>query len=634
VTGGKCSCGKAGCDSPAKHPRTANGFLDATKDQATIDRLFRGDRAGSNIGLATGPASGIWILDEDGPAGMQVVEALERQHGKLPITVSALTGRSDGGRHRYFTYPAIEIKSRNKIELPGYGKVNVDIRGTGGYAILPPSIHASGQAYRWEHSPDSTAIAAAPDWLIDLVCSQSSHTSQEPLIFTVGSGPVEDLATAPGESEGKRHGTALRLIGSAIGRGLDPCVIAQQAVDWARRCKPPMSDEDVLQIVSDLCRKQTVKVEAAIQAEVEDMALPKPVEWPVLDQDAMHGIAGEIVHTIEPQSEADPVAILTQFLVSVGNMIGRKPYYRVEGTSHHCNLFAVLVGSTARGRKGTSEGRVREILHLTEEAWVLDNIKTGLVSGEGLVWAVRDPIYKVEHQREKGRIVGTEMVLADPGVSDKRLLVVEPEFAAVLRVCKRETNTLSPTIRSAWDTGILRTLAKNSPAKATDAHISIAGHITIEELRRGLAEVDGFNGFANRFLWVAVKRSKLLPDGGKDLDLAQYAARLQQVVELAKVIERMRRDKAATDLWRSVGHIACHRCRVPRVTERFLRIGCRTPIGNVFLGFDYAGRWLMWRWRLCDQIGGIRMMLLEMSVSGRLLKLASRPLDVERHGVK
>ena len=253
---------------------------------------------------------------------------------------------------------------------------------------------------------------------------------------------------------------------------------------------------------------------------------------------------------IEPETEADPVAILTQLLVAVGSMFGRGSFFRVEGTSHHANLFAVLVGTTARGRKGTSEGRVRQILRSVDAEWTDANIKTGLVSGEGLVWSVRDPIYRTENIKEKGRIVGTEEVLADAGVEDKRLLVIESEFASTLRVCKRETNTLSPTLRSAWDSGTLRTMAKNSPAKATDAHISIVAHITAEELRVMLAEVDGFNGFANRFLWVAVRRSKFLPDGGRDLDLTAYGERLALAVEKARSGGRMERDQGAAALWR------------------------------------------------------------------------------------
>lgn len=313
-----------------------------------------------------------------------------------------------------------------------------------------------------------------------------------------------------------------------------------------------MDEDQVLRIVGDLSRKQGAQAAAtaaAIEEQVEAVPLPEPAPWPILDQDALHGLAGEIVRTIEPETEADPAAILAQLLVSFGNMIGRQAHFVVEGTRHHANLFAVVVGSTARGRKGTSEGRVKQILREVDQAWTLGNIKTGLVSGEGLIWNVRDPIYKEEPIREKGRIVGHETVLADPGIDDKRLLVMEPEFASVLRVCRREQNTLSATLRSAWDSGVLRTLAKNSPATATDAHVSIVGHITSEELRRALAEVDGFNGFANRFLWVAVRRSKLLPEGGRDLDLTLLAQRLALAAERARSVERMRRDQGAAALW-------------------------------------------------------------------------------------
>jgi hypothetical protein len=168
------------------------------------------------------------------------------------------------------------------------------------------------------------------------------------------------------------------------------------------------------------------------------------------------------------------------------------------------------------------------------------------------IWHVRDPIVKTELVKDKGKITGTQEVLADPGIDDKRLLVVEPEFAAVLRVCRREQNTLSAVLRCGWDSGALRTLAKNSPAVATDAHISVVGHITSEELRRALAEVEGFNGFANRFLWLAVRRSKLLPDGGRDLDLTKHAQRLALAAEQARSVERMHRDAGAAALWRQV----------------------------------------------------------------------------------
>jgi hypothetical protein len=147
-----------------------------------------------------------------------------------------------------------------------------------------------------------------------------------------------------------------------------------------------------------------------------------------------------------------------------------------------------------------------------EPEWRQDRISYGISSGEGLIWAVRDPIEETKPIRGKGRFTGE--YIANHGEDDKRLLVIEAEFANVLKVMAREGNTLSPVIRCAWDSGNLKTMVKNSPARATNAHISIVGHITRDELRRLLTQTESANGFANRFCWLAVKRSKCLPDGG------------------------------------------------------------------------------------------------------------------------
>jgi hypothetical protein len=83
-------------------------------------------------------------------------------------------------------------------------------------------------------------------------------------------------------------------------------------------------------------------------------------QWPApLASQAFHGIAGEIVHAIEPHTEADPAALLIQFLVGFGNLIGRGAHTTVEADRHGCNLFAAIVGVSAKGRKGTSWGQVR-----------------------------------------------------------------------------------------------------------------------------------------------------------------------------------------------------------------------------------------------------------------------------------
>jgi len=195
--------------------------------------------------------------------------------------------------------------------------------------------------------------------------------------------------------------------------------------------------------------------------------------WPHLDDHARWGLAGDVVRLIEPQSEADPVAILCQFLVAFGNCIGRSAHFSVESDKHHLNLFTVLVGTSSKSRKGTSWGHIKRVFGLADQTWIEDHIVSGLSSGEGLIWAVRDAIEKRDPIKEKGRVKGYQTIITDPGIEDKRLLVFDAEFASTLRVMGRQGNVLSPVIRCAWDDGKLRMLTKNDPAKATGAHISI-----------------------------------------------------------------------------------------------------------------------------------------------------------------
>jgi len=276
--------------------------------------------------------------------------------------------------------------------------------------------------------------------------------------------------------------------------------------------------------------------------------------WPVLAREALHGLAGDFVRAIGPYSEADPVALLGQLLVVFGNCIGRGAHFLAEADKHFTNLFLVLAGLTAKGRKGTSYGRVRGVFTLVDEAWIAACEQHGLSSGEGLIWAVRDAIEKKEPVKQKGKTVDHETVVADQGVDDKRCLVSESEFAQCLRVLGREGNTLSPVVRTAWDTGTLSTMVKNSPARATGAHISIIGHITREEALRYLDRTEAANGFGNRFLWLCVRRSKVLPEGGAVPPemIQELAARLAQAAKFARGVTEVRRDWAARDLWIAV----------------------------------------------------------------------------------
>lgn len=282
-------------------------------------------------------------------------------------------------------------------------------------------------------------------------------------------------------------------------------------------------------------------------------------DWPApLESEAFHGVAGEFVRQVLPETEADEAALLFHVLTYVAAMMGRARYFPVSGTSHHARLFSVAVGNTSSGRKGTALDCVEYVMRMVDaqsigdesagnlsgisldDAFCETNVVNGLTSGAGIIWRLRD-----EQQRKN---------VIDTGVSDKRLLIVESEFGGVLRVCQRKENDLSAVLRDLWDGKTLRTLAKQEPAEATSPHGNFIAHITREELRATLSRVDTFNGFANRMLWYAVKRSKLLPDGGKLhlKDFSGLAASIRSAVDFAQTPGRMERSANAGNLWHEV----------------------------------------------------------------------------------
>jgi len=291
------------------------------------------------------------------------------------------------------------------------------------------------------------------------------------------------------------------------------------------------------QSVADAITPQPQEAEDSQNSHFADSA------WPILHEAAYYGLAGEIVRTIEPHSEADPVALLLQFLVAFGNAVGILPYYQVEGDSHRPKLFVVTSGATSKGRKGTALGRIRQLMEIADPDWEHNNIQSGLSTGEGVIFHVRDPISKVE----KDGII--EQV--DAGVADKRLMIVTEEFAGALRVMERAGNTLSPVLRDAWGTKRLQTLTKNAPIKASDSHVSIIGHITDDELRAVLSKVEMANGFANRFLFARVRRSKLLPHGGHldSATLQELGGKVVERLTQARTLGRLTMADAAVEAW-------------------------------------------------------------------------------------
>jgi len=277
------------------------------------------------------------------------------------------------------------------------------------------------------------------------------------------------------------------------------------------------------------------------KAEFEESEI-KLRPFPVPNEKCFYGLAGDFVRLVEPHTEASRMALLAQFLVYFGNIVGRNAYFKVEGDKQFTNCFCVLVGKTASGRKGTSFGRVKEVFKGIDEHHQTECIVSGLASGEGLLYHIRDAVIK------DGKDGST---VVDTGVTDKRLLVTEGEFANVLRVQGREGNTLSAFIRNLWDSGNARSLTKNSPLRTTNAHVSIIGHITQTELLITLSEVESANGYANRFMFFAVERDKFLPFGSdiEEIETGKLRNRIREAIRFSKTIEQMKFSTEARNLW-------------------------------------------------------------------------------------
>jgi len=482
----------------------------------------------ANVGIACGP-SGLLVIDVDDPTAAR--EALAG-YPELPETPTSSTAK---GRHYYFRAPDPPPPNRVRV-LAG-----VDVRSAGGYVIAPPSVHPSGTVYQWAEgrSPDDVAVAPCPDWLIALLRSGSRAGRVDP-----DTGPVDptvDPTVDPAAIErGARNDTLTRIAGSLRRQGCDAGTIraALRAIN-RERCRPPLADAEVDRIAASVARYAP-----AVHADPTDPDADPVPELPALAPEALYGLPGDVVAALDPVTEADPAAILATFLAGYGAVVGRGPHVTVEDTPHAANLYVALVGPTAAGRKGTAWHRVASLLREVDPTWYRTRVVSGLVSGEGLIYHVRDPREVADPKTGRTR--------TDPGVADKRLLVVEPELSSVFRKGAREGSSLLPVIREAWESGTLRSLAKNAPDTATGAHVSIIGHITPHEARRYLSDGEIAGGTANRFAWLLVRRSKLLPDGASlDPHLrADLIARIAAAVESARLIGPVTRDAAATDLWR------------------------------------------------------------------------------------
>jgi len=249
---------------------------------------------------------------------------------------------------------------------------------------------------------------------------------------------------------------------------------------------------------------------------------------PSLRDEALIGLVRLFLARGEPQSESDPAGMLIDFLATFGNAVGHGPRMHVQADVHRAVLNVVTVGATSRGRKGTGRAFVRRVFEEADPSWSENCLVSGHASGEGLI-----------------------SDLADEQRNDHRLLVEEVEFSSTLRVAGRDGAILSEVIRKVWDGQPVSNRRAQSRVTVKKHHVSIVGNITNEELNATLRRTEGFNGFANRFLWVFTRRSQRLPHGGNltERDFAEMGRSVRAALDEARKMGVMKRTESADELW-------------------------------------------------------------------------------------
>jgi|SRR5882757_1269832 len=252
-------------------------------------------------------------------------------------------------------------------------------------------------------------------------------------------------------------------------------------------------------------------------AEVWDSVIPPPEPT----KEMFYGVLGELAQQAANGTEVNPVAAMASAMTWLSAAMGRNRVIHVGDGWHHLRLFTLHVGRSYKGGKGMSKDllmRVAQEIGEAEPDLVPKDHSGGLSSREGLVVMIHD-----------GYKEGKEQI---PSIDDKRLFVIESEFANILAQAKREGNTLSSALRDAWDGNSLKPATKSSRIWASRPHIALHGSITPTELRDKMSAGEMTNGFANRFLvfWAERRGSIPFPARTNDTTVFMYAGKFTSII--------------------------------------------------------------------------------------------------------
>jgi hypothetical protein len=538
-----------------------------------LPKYFNGQQ--QNIGTLLGDDYGTTDTDLD------CIEAVRVARFLMPATGMVFGRASKPASHWFFR---MDPPHRSLAYKDIDGKMILELRcqakdgSVGMQTVVPPSTHKTGETIRFESGCGPMPANIDADVLLPAVARTAAAALLARHWPARGQGRHDTmLALAGGLARTGWNEAAARSFCRAVYDAIsnpDPKAIdrSDSEVEYTFRRMAESKEftgwphvierlgERVVELATDWLgirgEHDAVRIEERRRQQHEPQLSGNVAPWPApMKSEAFYGLAGRFVEVVDPHTEADPSFLLLVFLAYAGNLIDRKSYVMAGGDAHFTNLYVCGVGPTSAGRKGSATAPVEMFFRDGDRAPGMGNMLNALASGEGLIWTIRDPVYGKQQNKKTRQI---EDVLLHEGVTDKRLIVNAGEFMGVMQVARRQGNTLSPIIRSAWESGYLVSPTKNSPARSTGAHVTIIGNISREELLRVIEAVDGDSGLLNRFLWCCSRRSKALPEGGQMWRVVQSTEwrELQEHFNRISPREsrRMARDSEAADLWGRDSH--------------------------------------------------------------------------------
>lgn len=487
------------CSCRTKVPITEHGHKNASTRWPQIEAWLV-QHPGCAWGVATSAERGVLDIDPRN-GGDDHLARLEANHGPLPTTPRVRTG--GGGRHYWLRFPP---GTRCGVVAPGIDRKAEGGYVIVPPCKIDCPEH-KGRAYAWEVRPWEVPLAEAPAWtwkpaVVTVSPTEQSHPTNPWVVRPLG----DDLLTHPGSPKGERRKTLASLVGVHLARGDSTASVTALAAAWAAKCTPSFTEWQ--KHVAGLIAKEEAKnrdrttpsflppqrILVGVEEDTSDSllvwregtnsapgsrpelvhslpvlepcgsvqelvpSLPPPGEgevegaggelssdWPRLSHEAKHGLFGEMLQAVEPETEADPVSVLLGWLCCFGSCVGRGAWVTLGPDQHHPALYVAVVGATSV-RKGMGYSVAKWPFTRADPLWAKLSVCNGVGSGQGLIERVRDESRSIKLNKKAGEV--EELVV--PGAADKRCLLRLDELSACFKLQRSDSSTLGETLITAW----------------------------------------------------------------------------------------------------------------------------------------------------------------------------------------